>query len=224
MRNGTRTSKAPRTTADPGPPPESARESDRAAYSAAVRRVRPLDDEAIDRSYSLIRPRVLARGTHLLRAGEQATSVFVVVSGLLREFFVLSDGTERSKAFIAEGEFSGSLADLLSGHPSRAFIVAEETTRVLVGPYAEFRALESTSAEWLAFGRTVAEGLLLRKAEREFELLGLDATERYARFAERYPGLEARVSAKHVASYLGITPVHLSRLRRARLAASRSRR
>jgi CRP-like cAMP-binding protein len=59
------------------------------------------------------------------------------------------------------------------------------------------------------------------KAEREYELLGMDAEERYATFARRYPGLEARVAARHVASYLGITPVHLSRLRRLRRARTR---
>ena len=61
--------------------------------------------------------------------------------------------------------------------------------------------------------------MLLDKAEREYELLGLDAAARYALFAERFPGLEARVAARHVASYLGITGVHLSRLRRRRRAA-----
>jgi hypothetical protein len=55
--------------------------------------------------------------------------------------------------------------------------------------------------------------LFLRKSEREFELLGLDAKARYDVFLRKFPGLSARVPDRHVASYLGITPVHLSRLR-----------
>lgn len=197
---------------------------DRESYAAAVRRVVPLEADDVDAGFAEVRPRELARGEHILRAGETATGVFVVVRGLLREYFVLADGTERTKAFVAEGEFSGSLADLLSGEPSRAFIVADEPTRVLVATHAAYRALEAASPAWERFGRRVLEALLLRKAEREYELLGLDAAERYARFALRYPGLEARVAAKHVASYLGITPVHLSRLRRARRHAARATR
>lgn len=58
--------------------------------------------------------------------------------------------------------------------------------------------------------------------EREFELLGLDAEARYRCFLERYPGLEASVSQRSVASYLGGTPEHLSRLR-ARMGLARTR-
>jgi len=199
-------------------------EVDAEIYSRAVRSVFPLTDDAIRRGFALVRPRELERGATVLRAGERASGVFVVISGLLREYFLLEDGIERTKAFVAEGEFSGSLADLLSGEPSKAFIVAEEPTRVLVATFRAYRELEAESPDWERFGRRAAEGLLLRKADREYELLGLDAAGRYARFSTRYPGLEARVAAKHVASYLGITPVHLSRLRRARLAAARGTR
>jgi CRP-like cAMP-binding protein len=79
------------------------------------------------------------------------------------------------------------------------------------------RTLARQYPAWRTFGTRVLERLLVTKAEREYELLGLDAEERYRAFSERYPGLEARVAGKHIASYLGITPVHLSRLRRRRL-------
>jgi CRP-like cAMP-binding protein len=135
---------------------------------------------------------------------------------MLREHFVTSNGIERTKAFVLEQQFTGSLADLLRGGPSRAFIVAEETTRLVVAPYSEMRSLANKHRAFRSFGVKVTERLLVAKAEREYELLSLDAAARYRAFAERYPGLEARVAAKHVASYLGITPVHLSRLRRRR--------
>lgn len=161
----------------------------------------------------------LARGEHLLRAGQRAELAAVVVEGLLREHFVMPDGVERTKAFLGEGELSGSMADLLSGAPSRAYIVAEEPCRLLVVPYAKLAELFERDPAWDRFARAAMRALLLRKAEREYELLGLDAPARYRVFVQRYPGLEGRVAAMHVASYLGITPVHLSRLRRARRGA-----
>jgi CRP-like cAMP-binding protein len=179
-----------------------------------------LTDADVNAGFALCLVRTLTRGEHLLRAGERATEVAVVVTGLLREHFVLPDGVERTKAFIAPHAVSGSLADLLSSAPSRAFIVAEEPARLLVAPYADYRALASRLPAWERAGRCAVERLLLAKAEREYELLGLDAAQRYAAFTARYPDLEARVAARHVASYLGITPVHLSRLRRRRRAAS----
>jgi len=196
-------------------------DDDRRAFARAMRRVAPLDDAELAAGLALMRPRELGRGEHFLRAGVQATEIGVVVSGFLREHFLLAKGVERTKAFVGPGEATGSLADLLSGGPSRAWIVADAETRVLVGRYDAFRALGERSPAWAALGRRSLELLLLRKAEREYELLGLDAAARYAAFVARWPDLEARVAAKHVASYLGITPVHLSRLRRRRRASAK---
>src|SRR5687768_14390218 len=129
----------------------------------------------------------------------------------------MPDGTERTKAFVREAEMSGSLADLLTDGASRAFIVAEEPTRLLVMPFKSMNQLMRRFPEWDVLGRRATQRLLLAKAQREYELLGLDADGRYRAFTTRYPGLEARVAGKLVASYLGITPVHLSRLRRKRV-------
>jgi CRP-like cAMP-binding protein len=194
---------------------------DTAAFAAALRAIAPLSDADVAMGAALARVRELRRGEHLLRAGRRATEVAFVVSGILREYFVMAEGTERTKAFVVAGQASGSLADLLSNAPSRAFIVAEEPARIVVARFAEFRALTAQSRGWDALGRATLERLVLAKAEREWELLGLDAEARYDVFRARFPGLEARVSAKHVASYLGITAVHLSRLRRRRVDRAR---
>lgn len=188
--------------------------NERASYAQTLRKIAPLSDADIEEGLALTKQRHLERGEHLLRAGEHATEVAVVVSGLLREYFVLANGVERTKALIIEGQLSGSLADLLSSGPSRAFIVAEEPTHLLVTRFEDYRALGKHSTSWSALGRRAVERLLLAKAEREWELLGLDAEARYVAFRSRNPGLEGRVAAKHVASYLGITAEHLSRLRR----------
>jgi CRP-like cAMP-binding protein len=190
--------------------------ADRAVFAAAVRTIEPMADADLALALSLLRVRDLKAGALLLSEGERASEVVVVAQGILREYFLLSDGTERTKAIILEGAFSGSLADLLSGGPSRAYIVAQEDARLLVARYADYVALAAKSRAWSRFARRSMELLLLRKTEREYELLALDAEARYAAFVERCPGLEARVPARHIASYLGITPVHLSRLRRRR--------
>jgi len=190
---------------------------DRGAYAAAMRAIAPIEDGDLALGMARLRVRELAAGDLFLRAGQLAKDVAIVVRGLLREHFVLDDGTERTKAFIVERESSGSLADLISGRPSRAFIVAEEPTRLLVASYAELRELSATSPAWAALGRAALERLVISKAEREWELLALDAEQRYAAFRARYPGLEARTLGRHVASYLGITPAHFSRLRARRV-------
>ena len=190
--------------------------TDVAVFKRALCAISPLSEADLAEALALARPRELRPRQYLLRAGELATEVAVVVHGLMREHFVMSDGTERTKAFVPEGHPTGSLADVLSAVPSRAFIVAEEPTRVLVANFADTLALAEHCEGFRRYGERLTQRVLLVKAEREYELLGLDAQARYQAFLSRYPGLEARVAARHVASYLGITPVHLSRLRRRR--------
>lgn len=189
----------------------------------AVLRIAPVSARALSAVSSLLEARSLRRGEHFLRAGERAREVAIVVSGLLREYFGLAEGTERTKAFVTSGAFSGSLADLISQEPSRAWIVAEQPSRVLTLPYAQLVALTRAHPSWARFATGATQALLLAKAEREYELLGLDAAARYEAFQRRYPGLEAELAARHVASYLGITSVHLSRLRRLRTEQARAR-
>lgn len=195
--------------------------SDEAAFVRALGRFGITEPGAVAAGLRLCHVRTLKRGEYLLRGGEPATLVGVLVSGLLREHFLTKNGVERTKSFILPLQLTGSLADLLSGRPSRSFIVAEESSRVLLGPYAELRALEASWPAWSLMARRSLEHLLLYKAEREYEFLCMDAEERYAAFVARHPDLEARVKASHIASFLGMTSVHLSRLR-ARRARRRS--
>lgn len=175
-----------------------------------------MDEPALAAGFALSHPRTFEPGGQLLRAGDRAREVHIVVEGMLREYYVLPDGHERTKSFVVEQQVAGSLPDLLSGEPSRAFIVAEESTRVLVVDYAAMRALHEPYPSWASLDAEVTRRLLLTKTEREYELLALDAERRYEVFRRRFPGVEERVAARHVASYVGITPVHLSRLRRSR--------
>ncbi len=188
--------------------------SDIAVVRAGVALFHPVDEDALSACLSHCRIRSLKRGEHLLRGGERATTAGLLVRGLLREYFLLERGVERTKAFILEGQSTGSLADLLSGQGSRAYIVAEEPSRLVTVPFDHMLTLSETFPAWRIYGERLLQQLFLKKAEREFELLGLDATARYRVFLQKFPSLRARLADRHIASYLGITPVHLSRLRR----------
>jgi len=193
---------------------------DRAAFAALVRRVVPITEADAAPLLDAARTRRLARGDAFLRAGDRATLTGAVVSGVMREYYPLADGREVTRNFAGPGDGVGSLSDLLSGEASRSSIAAETDARLLTIPWRVLRGeADRNPAKQVEFEHRAAE-LAMRKAQREYELLALDAEARYLAFRERFAALEDQIQLRQVASYVGITPEHLSRLRR-RLARAR---
>lgn len=168
----------------------------------------------------LLEPLKLAKGERFVEPGDATGRVGLVRSGLFRFYYVDADGREATKAFRGPGELAAPYAELLMGVPSRTYIEALEDSELLAARYEDLVALYARHRCWLELGRRVAETFYVTKERREFELLQLPARERYRLFSDEYPGLAGRIPQYHVASYLGITPVALSRL----ISAARPRR
>ena len=109
----------------------------------------------------------------------------------------------------------GPLGAARLGLPTTYGVQALEPTRYWAAPYPSLLALYQAQPVYERFGRELAERLLVHKERRARSLLQEDAATRYRQFVEGEPGLGQRVPLYHVASYLGITPESLSRIRRA---------
>jgi hypothetical protein len=116
-------------------------------------------------------------------------------------------------SFFTEGQFVASYSALLTGQESRLSIEALAPTNMLVADWHDYQALLQTRLSWQIIGRKLAEASFLRKEQREITLLADPAETRYRAFLAEFPGLEKRVRQHYIASYLGINPVSLSRLR-----------
>jgi CRP-like cAMP-binding protein len=160
--------------------------------------------------------RSFAAGEYLLRGGERAEWVFLIVEGLARELYLTDAGAEHTRGFVCEGQLTGSLRDLLSDTPSVTWIEAIEPTSAVVWRYADFDRLCDRHPALERAARRTAEALYVRKARREYDMLALSAPQRYADWLASHRALDARITRRHLASYLGVTPEHLSRLRRRR--------
>ena len=176
----------------------------------------PITDAAWQEMLGLYQRKTLAPEQYFMAAGEKATSIAFVISGALREYFITSEGKEFNKAFIFEGDTTGSLFDLLTQEPSIASIQALCDTELLVADYQAFSALYDRFPCCQRLGRRQAEHLFVLKARREYEFMTLDAYSRLQSLLSRHPDIEQRVTQYHIASYLGITPVALSRIKKQR--------
>lgn len=181
---------------------------------ATLKVIAPLEAHDWQRLTAVIEPKRFAGGAHLQRAGEPCERIYFLNSGLVREYYRRSDGTERTRAFARSGNFSSSYADYLMNRNAQVSIEALQDTDVLALPLHSLDTLRSMHRSLDVAGRRLLEQMYVQKEKREFQFLTMTPSERYWHLTEDYPGIETVVQQYHIASYLGITPVALSRIRR----------
>ncbi|MEW5740104.1 MAG: Crp/Fnr family transcriptional regulator [Myxococcota bacterium] len=157
--------------------------------------------------------RRLPRGGLFSQPGDSATHFGVVLTGLLRHYYVDAAGKESVKAFRVPMEVSAPYAELIQRRPSRTYIEALTETELLVFRFEDFEAAAERSLELQRLARRFSEVHFVQKEQREYEFLMLSAEERYRQFCARMPELVQHIPQHQVASYIGITPVALSRIR-----------
>ena len=170
-----------------------------------------------DDDWNLLKPHLVPRSykkhEHLLETDQASGYFWFVAQGLIRNYYLTSAGKEFNKSFIPAPDFCGSIREMVQDLPSRFSIQALEESHTLAVPIPWYREIIQTHATFARLARLQIENLAIRKEDREEELLLDDATTRYLKFCQEYPTLEARIPAYHIASYLGITEVALSRLK-----------
>ncbi len=155
----------------------------------------------------------LRRGETLTQAGAVANAFAFVVDGALRKVHVTARGRRVVRGFAGPSELAGAYASLLSREPSHLSVDAVVDSTLIVMSWLDFTNLYARHACWQAVGRRIAEDLFLERETRAHELLTLTASERYRAFCQKHRGLLPLLRQYDIASYLGITPVSLSRLR-----------
>jgi len=163
------------------------------------------------KALKLAKPLSLVKEQYFLKAGEVPQRIGLNRSGLLRVYYVDPDGKEINKHFVTANSLAISYSAFLMRQ--ELFIQALEDTQMLTLDYEDYTTLLESHGCWQIAARKLAEMLFVLKEKRESELLLHNAQERYALFLNDYPDLVHKISQYHIASYLGITPESLSRIR-----------
>lgn len=172
----------------------------------------PPNDE-LQKVYDNVFPVKVRKLDYLLMAGEIPDRIYLNISGLLRLFYIDYNGSEVVKHFCVENTCAISYSAFLSRKESDIYIQALEDTSLLAIDHETYRKLMDGHPCWQKAARRLAEFMFILKEKKEASFLLYDAQERYARFLRDYPNLESRIPQYHIASYIGITPESLSRIR-----------
>lgn len=173
-----------------------------------------LPENRIDELISIGKEKTIESSTYFIREGEIPTKIAFVISGLFRYVYIKDNGEEFTKGILTENNFLSSYSAMILKHPSHFFIEALETSKVLEINWLTYMSLVEKDIFWVRFLLKLVEKGYMIKEKRERDLLLLYAETRYKNFLTEFPGMEQRIKQGIVASYLGIQPETLSRIRK----------
>jgi CRP-like cAMP-binding protein len=182
-------------------------------------RIHPLTEAAWQDFKDLLETQELGRNEYLVHEGEKVRFCYLLTEGVVRVYFN-NEGTEYNKTFFIPGMFPTPLTALISDLPSMLSFQALLPSRLVRFSYKGFRALFEKHRCLESLLLVILEQEWIAKEAHDIQMVTNDATTNYLLFREKYPGLENCIPQYHIASFLGITPIQLSRIR-ARLSKSR---
>lgn len=178
-----------------------------------IQTVQPIEKEAIPAIQAIFHPLELKKGDHFAVEGEVSSRLGFLLDGVIRAYYQSPVGQQYNKSFFLPPCFFGALSSLISGNKNQIFIQALTPCRILTVQYDELKALYDRFHSIDRMARKIVEYIFIQKEQREIDLVTLDATARYQRLQTTFPDLEQQIAQYHIASYLGVTPTQLSRIR-----------
>ncbi len=160
----------------------------------------------------------IPKKTIILNHGETEDYLYFISEGIVRFFVHKMHPTEPPKeitfSFIVKNMFCSAYDSFITRKPCHYNIETLKDTIIYRIHHRDLQDLYKTTEIGNYIGRISAEGLYVRKAQREMSLLMYSAEERYLNLMKTYPEFILQIPLKYIASYLGITPQALSRIRK----------
>lgn len=162
---------------------------------------------------ALLQKRTIRKGDFLLKSGDVCNHVTFLNRGYVRMYHMVGE-EEQTINFAFEGNYITDYPSFISRQPSMDNIVAMEDLEVLMLEYNDLQRAYDLYPVWQKFGRMIAEYMLVFVVDRNKSFLLLSPEERYLKLMKDRPKVISNVPLKYIASYLGVTPEALSRIRK----------
>lgn len=173
----------------------------------------PISDATFKSLEDNLTPCTFPKKHRLVEAGKRCREAYFIDTGLTRSFWIV-DGKEITTSFSEEGGIVFSMDELYYNRTSEEYVETIEPVSAYSIRIDTLQKLFSENLELANWGRIIHQNEYRRLHRSHKERLTLSAKERYEAFTDQFPEVCKRASLKHIASYLGITPHTLSRLRK----------
>ncbi len=177
-----------------------------------IRRDWNVGDESFSRLLQCLHPCAFPKRTQLVRAGERCRNAYFIENGLTRSFWLV-EGEEITTSFSEEGGIVFSMDEVYYNKESEEFVETMEPVNAFRIAVKDLQRLWSEDLDLANWGRVIHQNEYRRLHRSHKERLTLPAKERYMEFCKQFPHVTRKANLSYIASYLGITPATLSRLR-----------
>lgn len=171
-----------------------------------------IDSNTLDSLEKILKIKTINKDEYLSELYDNTRQIGFVIEGLIRVYHLKEDGTEYNKNFFTKNDLFVTSLD--EKKDSTVFIQTITKCKIIIFDYSEFTVLSLKHKVLEKVLNKILLDYLNKKQQREIELLSLNAKDRYIQFIHNNPMLSKKLPQYHIASYLGITPTQLSRIKK----------
>jgi CRP-like cAMP-binding protein len=179
----------------------------------SIQHVITLSDDEINVVKTLFKGKAYQKGAFFLADGQVCKNAGFIEKGLIR-YYINDDGEEKTYEFGKENDFVCNYESFLPQVPSNKIIQALEDSVIWQISFADLQVFYQSVAGGERFGRIVIEQVFIQLLAALGSLYTDTPEQRYLKFLNEHPDLQQRVSQYHIASYVGVKPQSLSRIRK----------
>lgn len=172
-----------------------------------------LTDNDIKLLAHYFKPDNFSKGSILEREGKISGKLYFVTNGFIRSFFY-KDGIEVTTQIVGGNKFITSFNSFTSGITSKENIQCISNCEVFFITKSDYEILTSESVFWSVFCRQLYENVIVHNQQRTIDFIALSAEKRYLKLLNEQPEIIQNVPIQFIASYIGIKPESLSRIRK----------
>ncbi|MEM6724222.1 MAG: Crp/Fnr family transcriptional regulator [Bacteroidota bacterium] len=171
-------------------------------------------EEEVEQLIPLFEHRTLNKYDFLIKEGEVCDELSIIESGYFHSFYYSEEMEEVTFCVNFPKNLSFAYSSFITGEKSKESIQAITPARVWVLKKSIIDQLSQDHIGWTRFFQLIAERQYIELEERVFQFQKFDAQQRYINLMEQYPECVQQIPLKYLASYLGVTQRHLSRIRK----------